>query len=117
MGSLLILAANLAPLIRRHIAHVYLHAVARFVTRLLFFSLVAVGNMHGVQLAGAVLVHVAVHIDSPRSSERFFTRQVFESNFVSQSSSLDSFNGANLILIRSAAAHSHRADNFVHIHD
>jgi hypothetical protein len=36
---------------------------------LVFFSLVAVGNMHGVQLADAVLVHVAIHIDSPRSSE------------------------------------------------
>ena len=117
MGSLLILAANLAPLIRRHIAHVYLHAVARFVTRLVFSSSSPSANMHGVQLAGAVLIHVAVHIDSPRSSERFFIRQVFESNFMGQSSGFDSFNGAKLILIGSAAGDSHRADYFISIHD
>jgi hypothetical protein len=67
MGSLLILAANLASAFNP--PHVYLPAVARFVTRLLFFSLVAVGSMHGVQLAGAVRVDVAVHIDSSRSKK------------------------------------------------
>jgi hypothetical protein len=40
-----------------------------------------------------------------------------KSNFVSQAGRFDSLDGANLILIRSAAADSYRADNFVTIHD
>src|SRR5262249_40840830 len=59
--------------------------------------------------SGAVLVHVAVHIESSRSKT--------PSNFVSQSSGLDSLNGANLVFVSSAAADPHRADNFVAIHD
>src|SRR5262245_25067700 len=65
----------------------------------------------------AVLVHVAVHIDSSRSRKNALATLLSKSNFVSQSSGFDSFNGAKLILIGSAAGDSHGADYFISIHD
>src|SRR6266481_10110114 len=117
MGSLLILSTNRAPFNPPVHRACSLARPCALRDAPGIFSIVAVGNMHAVQLAGAVLVHVAVHIDSPRSSERFFTRQLFKSNFVGQSGGFDSLDGANLVFVGSAAADPYCADNFVSIRD